>query len=87
MQALHIEHVCLVHVPPPVLELAAAPGSALRELRLHCCQIRQLPQDACGDLVGLTSLQLSGARRRLSPSCCLPSFGVDCGARPCAAER
>lgn len=72
-QALHIEHACLVHVPPPVLRLAKAPGSALRELRLHCCQIRQLPSDACADLAGLTSLQLSGAPRCAALRCaCTP---------------
>ncbi|KAI8469410.1 MAG: hypothetical protein J3K34DRAFT_522181 [Monoraphidium minutum] len=60
LQALHLEHACLTHVPPPVLCLAAAPAARLRELRLHCCQIRQLPDDAVSDLTALTSLGLSG---------------------------
>jgi hypothetical protein len=49
-----------VHVPPPVLALAARRGGALRELRLHGCQIRSLPNSAVAHLTALTSLQLSG---------------------------
>ncbi|GBF92074.1 hypothetical protein Rsub_04421 [Raphidocelis subcapitata] len=60
LEALAIEHVCLSHFPPPLLQLAAAPGSALRELRLHCCQLRALPGEAMESLGRVTSLQLSG---------------------------
>lgn len=59
-QSLTIEYVCLEHVPPPLLRLAAAPGSRLRRLRLHCCQLRRLPAAALPALQGITSLELSG---------------------------
>jgi hypothetical protein len=100
-QALHIEHVCLAHVPPPVLQLAASPASALSELRLHCCQIRSVPADAARHLGRVTSLQLSGARRaarlamrpRAAASAALPAVALPplaslcraCPPRPSAA--
>jgi hypothetical protein len=64
LEALAIEHVCLSHFPPPLLQLAAAPGSALRRIRLHCCQLRALPGEAIEALGRVTSLQLSGKRGR-----------------------
>jgi hypothetical protein len=69
-QSITIEHVCLVHAPPPLLELAAAPASRLRELRLRCCQIRHV-RDEVRDLTRLTSLDLSGRFEEMCVCVCV----------------
>ena len=87
LSALHIEHACLLALPPPIVALAGERGSSLRELRLHSCQIRALRDDALRQLTGLTSLQLSGAccavahMRLLTccPGCCGLAGGQGAG--------